>query len=142
MTLIKEYARALRLLLAGEPGPANGRYVRCEGVVLTEIPDAVPPVVLGVRGPKSQAAAGEVADGLLLAEPAAPPTSPLPWATWAPPPPRTLGRSSYTTPQPSMTTRKPPSPASAPSWRRSASRSGPHTSPPCPSPLLLPRPTR
>ncbi|WP_327694705.1 LLM class flavin-dependent oxidoreductase [Streptomyces sp. NBC_00459] len=72
LTLIKEYARALRLLVAGEPGPANGRYVRCEGVVLTEIPDIVPPVVLGVRGPKSQAVAGEVADGLLLAEPAAP----------------------------------------------------------------------
>ncbi|MFE8990576.1 LLM class flavin-dependent oxidoreductase [Streptomyces collinus] len=72
LTLIKEYARALRLLIAGEPGPANGRYVRCEGVVLTEIPDIVPPVVLGVRGPKSQQAAGEVADGLLLAEPAAP----------------------------------------------------------------------
>ncbi|MFD9980494.1 LLM class flavin-dependent oxidoreductase [Streptomyces massasporeus] len=72
LTLIKEYASALRLLIAGEPGPENGRYVRCEGVVLTEIPDIPPPVVLGVRGPKSQEAAGEVADGLLLAEPAAP----------------------------------------------------------------------
>ncbi|WP_449351147.1 LLM class flavin-dependent oxidoreductase, partial [Streptomyces shaanxiensis] len=72
LTLIKEYARALRLLVAGKPGPADGRYVRCEGVVLTEIPDTVPPVILGVRGPKSQAVAGEVADGLLLAEPAAP----------------------------------------------------------------------
>ncbi|MDX3520610.1 LLM class flavin-dependent oxidoreductase [Streptomyces scabiei] len=72
LTLIKEYARALRLLIAGEPGPENGRYVRCEGVVITEVPDVVPPVILGVRGPKSQAVAGEVADGLLLAEPAAP----------------------------------------------------------------------
>ncbi|MFD7620533.1 LLM class flavin-dependent oxidoreductase [Streptomyces sp. NPDC059802] len=72
LTLIKEYTTALRLLLAGRPGPANGRYVRCEGVVLTETPDIVPPVVLGVRGPRSQEAAGEVADGLLLAEPAAP----------------------------------------------------------------------
>ncbi|MER8003169.1 LLM class flavin-dependent oxidoreductase [Streptomyces sp. NPDC095613] len=72
LTLIKEYTSALRRLLAGEPGPANGRYVRCEGVVLTETPDSVPPVVLGVRGPRSQEAAGEVADGLLLAEPAAP----------------------------------------------------------------------
>ncbi|MFF7052313.1 LLM class flavin-dependent oxidoreductase [Streptomyces griseorubiginosus] len=72
LTLIKEYTRALRLLVAGEPGPADGRYVRCEGVVLTELPDVVPPVILGVRGPKSQAVAGEVADGLLLAEPAAP----------------------------------------------------------------------
>ncbi|MFJ6564755.1 LLM class flavin-dependent oxidoreductase [Streptomyces sp. NPDC091412] len=70
LTLIKEYTTALRLLLAGEPGPANGRYVRCEGVVLTETPDIVPPFVLGVRGPRSQEAAGEVADGLLLAEPA------------------------------------------------------------------------
>ncbi|MFF7446082.1 MULTISPECIES: LLM class flavin-dependent oxidoreductase [unclassified Streptomyces] len=72
LTLIEEYAKALRLLIAGKPGPANGRYVRCEGVVVTEIPDIVPPVILGVRGPKSQAVAGEVADGLLLAEPAAP----------------------------------------------------------------------
>ncbi|MEV7076165.1 LLM class flavin-dependent oxidoreductase [Streptomyces sp. NPDC093990] len=72
LTLIREYARALRLLIAGEPGPSNGRYVRCEGVVLTEIPDIAPPVILGVRGPKSQRVAGEVADGLLLAEPAAP----------------------------------------------------------------------
>lgn len=72
LTLIKEYTTALRLLMRGEPGPAGGRYVRCEGVVITETPDIVPPVVLGVRGPKSQAAAGEVADGLLLAEPAAP----------------------------------------------------------------------
>ncbi|MFG2586471.1 LLM class flavin-dependent oxidoreductase [Streptomyces malaysiensis] len=72
LTLIKEYTTALRLLMRGEPGPAGGRYVRCEGVVLTETPDIVPPVILGVRGPKSQAAAGEVADGLLLAEPAAP----------------------------------------------------------------------
>nr|WP_308408361.1 LLM class flavin-dependent oxidoreductase [Streptomyces neyagawaensis] len=72
LTLIKEYARALRLLIAGEPGPENGWHVRCEGVVLTEIPDIVPPVIPGVRGPKSQRVAGEVADGLLLAEPAAP----------------------------------------------------------------------
>ncbi|MGN3957463.1 LLM class flavin-dependent oxidoreductase [Streptomyces sp. WAC8370] len=72
LTLLKEYTTALRQLLRGRPGLANGRYVRCEGVVLTETPDIVPPVVLGVRGPRSQQAAGEVADGLLLAEPAAP----------------------------------------------------------------------
>ncbi|GHJ41580.1 LLM class flavin-dependent oxidoreductase [Streptomyces sp. TS71-3] len=72
LTLIKEYTTALRLLVRGEPGPAAGRYVHCEGVRLTEIPDVVPPVILGVRGPRSQAAAGEVADGLLLAEPANP----------------------------------------------------------------------
>ncbi|RKE17005.1 LLM class flavin-dependent oxidoreductase [Streptomyces sp. TLI_171] len=72
VTLIREYATALRALLRGEAGPADGRYVRCAGLVLTELPEQAPPVVLGVRGPKSQAVAGEVADGLLLAEPAAP----------------------------------------------------------------------
>ncbi|MER5351930.1 LLM class flavin-dependent oxidoreductase [Kitasatospora sp. NPDC002551] len=72
LTLLREYATALRALLRGEPGPADGRYVRCEGVVLTEVPHAVPPVVLGVRGPRSQAMAREAADGLLLAEPSAP----------------------------------------------------------------------
>ncbi|RAJ40129.1 alkanesulfonate monooxygenase SsuD/methylene tetrahydromethanopterin reductase-like flavin-dependent oxidoreductase (luciferase family) [Kitasatospora sp. SolWspMP-SS2h] len=72
LTLLREYTTALRALLRGEPGPADGRYVRCRDVRLTETPDVVPPVVLGVRGPKSQALAGETADGLLLAEPAAP----------------------------------------------------------------------
>ncbi|MGW4806468.1 LLM class flavin-dependent oxidoreductase [Kitasatospora sp. NPDC004272] len=72
LTLLSEYTTALRALLRGEPGPADGRYVRCAGARLTETPEVVPPVVLGVRGPRSQALAGQVADGLLLAEPAAP----------------------------------------------------------------------
>ncbi|MEU5383763.1 LLM class flavin-dependent oxidoreductase [Kitasatospora cineracea] len=72
LTLLREYTTALRALLRGEDGPADGRYVRCAGVRLTETPDVVPPVVLGVRGPRSQAVAGESADGLLLAEPAPP----------------------------------------------------------------------
>ncbi|MFD7295271.1 LLM class flavin-dependent oxidoreductase [Streptomyces sp. NPDC059897] len=74
LTLLEEYTTALRLLLRGKPGPAGGRYVHCEGVVLTEPPgpEALPPIVWGVRGPRSQQTAGEVADGLLLAEPAAP----------------------------------------------------------------------
>ncbi|MFF4344410.1 LLM class flavin-dependent oxidoreductase [Kitasatospora sp. NPDC001540] len=72
LTLLREYATALRALLRGQDGPADGRYVRCHGVRLTETPEVVPPVLLGVRGPRSQALAGQVADGLLLAEPAAP----------------------------------------------------------------------
>ncbi|BAJ26094.1 MULTISPECIES: LLM class flavin-dependent oxidoreductase [Kitasatospora] len=72
LTLLREYATALRALLRGEPAPADGRYVRCAGVRLTETPETAPPVLLGVRGPKSQALAGESADGLLLAEPAPP----------------------------------------------------------------------
>jgi 5,10-methylenetetrahydromethanopterin reductase len=73
LTLLREYTAAVRTLLRGEPGPAAGTYVDVEGVVLGETPVAAPPVVLGVRGPKSIALAGEVADGLLLAEPATPP---------------------------------------------------------------------
>lgn len=72
LTLLREYTTALRLLLRGEPGPADGQYVQTAGVVLNEIPEIVPPVILGVRRPKSLAIAGQVADGLLLAEPAAP----------------------------------------------------------------------
>ncbi|GAA0581236.1 LLM class flavin-dependent oxidoreductase [Paractinoplanes ferrugineus] len=73
LTLLREYATALRTLLRGEPGPPAGRYVDVAGVRIGEIPATPPPVVLGVRGPKSIALAGEVADGLLLAEPATPP---------------------------------------------------------------------
>ncbi|MEV6930982.1 LLM class flavin-dependent oxidoreductase [Dactylosporangium sp. NPDC051485] len=73
LTLLREHAVAVRALLRGEPGPAAGRYVDVEGVVIGERPQVVPPVVLGVRGPKSIAIAGQVADGVLLAEPAAPP---------------------------------------------------------------------
>jgi alkanesulfonate monooxygenase SsuD/methylene tetrahydromethanopterin reductase-like flavin-dependent oxidoreductase (luciferase family) len=72
LTLLREFTVALRTLMRGEPGPAGGRYVRVEGVVIEEMPEVVPPVVLGVRGPKSLAVAGEVADGVNLAEPATP----------------------------------------------------------------------
>ncbi|GAB2607359.1 N5,N10-methylene tetrahydromethanopterin reductase [Paractinoplanes abujensis] len=73
LTLLEEYTVAVRTLLRGEPGPAAGRYVAVEGVVIGEAPQVVPPVVLGVRGPRSIALAGRVSDGVLLAEPAAPP---------------------------------------------------------------------
>jgi 5,10-methylenetetrahydromethanopterin reductase len=72
ITLLTEYADALRALLQGDPGPRKGRYVNVEGLVLTELPRVVPPIVLGVRGPKSLAVAGTHADGIVLAEPATP----------------------------------------------------------------------
>ncbi|MET0990693.1 MAG: LLM class flavin-dependent oxidoreductase [Glaciihabitans sp.] len=72
LTLLAEYAGAVRTLLRGEPGPERGRYVDVEGLVLHELPDVVPPVILGVRGPKSLALAGKHADGIILAEPAMP----------------------------------------------------------------------
>lgn len=73
LTLLGEYTTAVRTLLRGEPGPAAGTYVRIEGVELVEPAASVPPVLLGVRGPKSLAVAGATADGVVLAEPAAPP---------------------------------------------------------------------
>ena len=72
LTLLREFTVALRTLLRGEPGPPGGRSVGVEGVVIEEVPAVVPPVVLGVRGPRSLAVAGDVADGVILAEPAAP----------------------------------------------------------------------
>ncbi|RZU53622.1 alkanesulfonate monooxygenase SsuD/methylene tetrahydromethanopterin reductase-like flavin-dependent oxidoreductase (luciferase family) [Krasilnikovia cinnamomea] len=72
LTLLREYTIAVRTLLRGEPGPAAGRYVDVENVVIGETPAVAPPVVLGVRGPKSITVAGQVSDGLLLAEPATP----------------------------------------------------------------------
>ncbi|KQM84438.1 luciferase [Agromyces sp. Leaf222] len=73
LTLLGEYTTAVRALLRGEPGPAAGRYVDVAGVELVEPASVVPPVILGVRGPKSLAVAGATADGVVLAEPAAPP---------------------------------------------------------------------
>ena len=73
LTLLREYTVAVRALLRGEPGPPPGRYVDVAGTVIGEKPEVVPAVVLGVRGPRSLAVAGQVADGVLLAEPATPP---------------------------------------------------------------------
>ncbi|MFF2371418.1 LLM class flavin-dependent oxidoreductase [Agromyces sp. NPDC058110] len=73
LTLLGEYTTAVRALLRGEPGPAAGRYVDVAGVELGEPAAEAPPVILGVRGPKSLAVAGATADGVVLAEPAAPP---------------------------------------------------------------------
>ena len=72
LTLLREYTIALTALLRGEPGPVAGRYVDVAGVRLDMVPSTPPPVVWGVRGPKSLAAAGHVADGIILAEPATP----------------------------------------------------------------------
>lgn len=72
LTFLREYVVALRALLEGAEGPERGAYVDVEGLRLSEVPEIVPPLVLGVRGPKSLAAVGEIADGVVLAEPAAP----------------------------------------------------------------------
>jgi len=74
LTLLSEYITVLRSLLSGQLVHQEGQYVRIDGVRLHEsaTPAAAPPVLAGVRGPKSLAVSGQVADGTLLAEPVAP----------------------------------------------------------------------
>jgi len=70
--LLEEYVRALRALLRGERLDVEGRYVRLSGVALETLPAVVPDVLTGVRGPRSLAVSGRVADGTILAEPVTP----------------------------------------------------------------------
>ncbi|MGI5118765.1 LLM class flavin-dependent oxidoreductase [Marinactinospora thermotolerans] len=72
LTALAEHLDAVRALLAGETVTVQGRYVRLDGVRLEFPPEAVPPVLAGVRGPKSLEVSGRHADGTLLAEPASP----------------------------------------------------------------------
>jgi 5,10-methylenetetrahydromethanopterin reductase len=65
---LAEVITAVRRLLRGESVSVTGRHVHLDGVRLDQPPSPVPPVLAGVRGPKSLAMAGEVADGLVLAE--------------------------------------------------------------------------
>ncbi|MGA1838916.1 LLM class flavin-dependent oxidoreductase [Herbiconiux sp. 11R-BC] len=69
LTLLEEYSTALGALLRGEEVTVEGRYVRLRGVRLEMVCDVVPPLLGGVRGPKSLALAGRVLDGVVLAEP-------------------------------------------------------------------------
>jgi 5,10-methylenetetrahydromethanopterin reductase len=72
LTLLDEQLTALRTLLAGERLSADGRYVRIDGAQLDTPAAIAPPVLAGVRGPKSLAVAGRSADGTILAEPVTP----------------------------------------------------------------------
>ncbi len=66
MTLLREYADAVRRLLHGETVSVAGRYVQLDGVALDWPPEQVPPLVVGGRGPKTVALAGQIGDGVLL----------------------------------------------------------------------------
>lgn len=66
MTLLREWVTAARGLLNAETVTVNGAYVRLDQVALDWPPAVVPPVLLGARGPKTLALAGEVADGLVI----------------------------------------------------------------------------
>jgi 5,10-methylenetetrahydromethanopterin reductase len=72
LTLLDEQLAALRTLLAGDRLEVDGRYVRIDGAQLETPATTAPPVLAGVRGPKSLALAGRSADGTILAEPVTP----------------------------------------------------------------------
>ncbi|MFC0628941.1 LLM class flavin-dependent oxidoreductase [Kribbella deserti] len=70
----EEVIDAVRRLLAGETVTTDGKYVRLTDVRLDPPPAEVPPLLAGVRGPKSLALAGKIAGGVVLAEPSTPST--------------------------------------------------------------------
>lgn len=72
LTALDEVITVVRRLLHGESVTFDGRYVTMRDVALDAPPHRVPPVLAGVRGPKSLALAGRVADGVVLAEGAGP----------------------------------------------------------------------
>jgi alkanesulfonate monooxygenase SsuD/methylene tetrahydromethanopterin reductase-like flavin-dependent oxidoreductase (luciferase family) len=74
LTFLSEYTQGVRALLGGETLDGTVAGARLEGVRLepSSLPETVPPLLLGVRGPRSLATSGQVADGTVLAEPVTP----------------------------------------------------------------------
>ena len=72
LAALEETLVAVRRLLAGERVSMTGRHVSLDEVELVFPPSSVPPLLAGVRRPKSLALAGAVADGTILAEPSPP----------------------------------------------------------------------
>ena len=68
LTLLEEYATALRGLLAGEQVTSTGRYVKLDRVQLQYPPAVVPPLFIGGFGAKTLALAVRAGDGILLAQ--------------------------------------------------------------------------
>jgi alkanesulfonate monooxygenase SsuD/methylene tetrahydromethanopterin reductase-like flavin-dependent oxidoreductase (luciferase family) len=68
MAALEETTTAVRALLHGENVSMTGKHVRLDAVQLNHPPRVVPPVLLGVTGPKSLALSGRIADGTILVE--------------------------------------------------------------------------
>lgn len=66
LTLLREYADALRRLLDGDEVSTTGRYVSLDAVRLGWPPSTPPPIWSGGEGPKTLRLTGEVADGTIL----------------------------------------------------------------------------
>lgn len=69
---LEEVTVNIRALLTGEQLSFYGDQVQLDEVELVHPPEQIPPISLGVRGPKSLALSGRVADGTILAEYSAP----------------------------------------------------------------------
>lgn len=65
---LRETVIATTGLLEGDTVTMAGRHVHLAGVQLEHPAQVMPPISLGVRGPKSMALAAEVADGVIFAE--------------------------------------------------------------------------
>ncbi|MDO9377795.1 MAG: LLM class flavin-dependent oxidoreductase [Nocardioidaceae bacterium] len=72
LRLLEEHLSAVRTLLHGRRVDVDGDHVSLDGFALETPPAVVPRVLAGVRGPRSLAMSGRVADGTVLAEPASP----------------------------------------------------------------------
>ncbi len=68
MSALREVAVATRRLLTGENVTMDGEHVHLDQVQLAHPARVMPPISLGVRGPRSMALAAEVADGVIFAE--------------------------------------------------------------------------
>jgi alkanesulfonate monooxygenase SsuD/methylene tetrahydromethanopterin reductase-like flavin-dependent oxidoreductase (luciferase family) len=72
MGLLRDWVTAARSLLHGETVTTDGDYVRLDAVALDWPPTPPPPLLVGARGPKTVALAGELADGMVLDVPITP----------------------------------------------------------------------
>ncbi|MBN2472211.1 MAG: LLM class flavin-dependent oxidoreductase [Anaerolineae bacterium] len=72
LAALDETTKAVRALLRAESVTLHGRHANLDDVQLVFPPEIIPPISLGVRGPKSLALAGREADGTILAEGSSP----------------------------------------------------------------------
>ena len=75
---LEEVTVTIQRILTGARLTFKGKQVQLDQVELVHPPDQIPPILLGVRGPKSLALSGRVADGTILAEYSSPA-----YASWA-----------------------------------------------------------
>lgn len=68
LALLEETITAVRALLRGETVTLDGRAVHLDGVSLVHPPAEPPPVLAGVKGPRSLALSGRVAQGTIVPE--------------------------------------------------------------------------